>query len=294
MRRSPSPGRLKFVPPQLPRLVETPPESDDWIHEIKYDGYRTQVIIDWDGARAYTKTGIDWTSRYWPIVTAAEALGARSAIIDGEVIAPTPNGAPDFRALRSAMAWNAERLALVAFDLLHLDGKDLRALPTVERRAMLWDLVKPADGIIQFSEHVDGGGASFFQGVEKLGLEGMVSKRRGAPYRSGESDAWLKIKCYEFSELDLLGVKREPGKPAMALMGQGGKYAGSAFITLPNDVRERLWKRVQAAREAPVGVPKSMTGVEWLKPGVRARVKHLRGEAKLRHASVKGIVDEGT
>ncbi|WP_246749852.1 ATP-dependent DNA ligase [Mesorhizobium caraganae] len=124
MRRSPSPGRLKFVPPQLPRLVETPPESDDWIHEIKYDGYRTQVIIDWDGARAYTKTGIGWTLRYWPIVTAAEALGARSAIIDGEVIAPTPNGAPDFYALRSAMAWNAERLAFVAFDLLHLDGKD--------------------------------------------------------------------------------------------------------------------------------------------------------------------------
>ena len=157
----------------------------------------------------------------------------------------------------------------------------------------------PASGwlaisIIQFSEQVEGGGAAFFQGVEKLGLEGMVSKRRGAPYRSGESDAWLKIKCYEFSELDLLGVQREPGKPARALMGQGGKYAGSAFITLPNDVRERLWKRVQAAREVPEGVPKTMTGVEWLKPGIRARVKHLRGEAKLRHASVKGIVDEGT
>jgi ATP-dependent DNA ligase len=103
MRRSPSPGRLKFIPPQLPRLVETPPESHDWIHEIKYDGYRTQVIIDWDGARAYTKTGIDWTSRYWPIVTAAEALGARSAIIDGEVIAPTPNGAPDFHAVGNGM-----------------------------------------------------------------------------------------------------------------------------------------------------------------------------------------------
>jgi bifunctional non-homologous end joining protein LigD len=294
MRRVASPDRLKFIPPQLPRLVETPPESDDWIHEIKYDGYRTQVIIDWDGARAYTKTGIDWTSRYWPIVTAAEALGARSAIIDGEVIAPMPSGAPDFHALRSAMAWNAERLAFVAFDLLHLDGQDLRPLPIVERRAMLWDLVKPADGIIQFSQHVDGGGAEFFKGVEKLGLEGMVSKRRGASYRSGESDAWLKIKCYEFSELDLLGVKREPGKPAMALMGQGGKYAGSAFITLPNEVRERLWKRVQAGRDAPAGVPKAMTGVEWLKPGIKARVKHLRGEAKLRHASVKGIVDDGT
>ncbi|MER9135098.1 DNA ligase [Mesorhizobium sp. M0830] len=285
-------GRLKFIPPQLPRLVEEPPVSDDWIHEIKYDGYRTQVIIDWDGARAYTKTGIDWTSRYWPIVAAAETLGARDAIIDGEVIAPTADGSPDFHALRSAMAWNAERLAFVAFDLLHLNGKDLRPLPAVERRAMLWDLVKPATGAIQFSQHVDGGGAEFFKGVERLGLEGMVSKRRGAPYRSGESDAWLKIKCYEFSELELLGVKRVPGKPPMALMGQGGKYAGSAFITLPKDIRERLWKRVQAGRKAPAGTPKAMAGVEWLKPGIKARVKHLRGEAKLRHASVKGIVED--
>ncbi|MBZ9888158.1 DNA ligase [Mesorhizobium sp. BR1-1-3] len=291
MQRVPARDRLKFIQPQLPRLVEEPPTSDDWIHEIKYDGYRTQVILDWDGARAYTKTGIDWTSRYWPIVTAAEALGARSAILDGEVIAPTASGAPDFHALRSAMAWNAERLAFVAFDLLHLDGKDLRPLPVVERRAMLWDLVRPADGIIQFSQHVEGGGAEFFHGVEKLGLEGMVSKRRGSPYRSGESDAWLKIKCYEFSEMDLLGVKREHGKPAMALMGQGGKYAGSAFITLPKEIRERLWKRVQAGRKAPVGAP-SVAGVEWLKPGIKARVKHLRGEAKLRHASVKGIVED--
>jgi ATP-dependent DNA ligase len=283
-------SRLRFIPPQLPRLVEEPPVSDDWIHEIKYDGYRTQVIIDWDGARAYTKTGVDWTSRYWPIVAAAEALGARDAIIDGEVIAPMPDGSPDFHALRSAMAWNAERLAFVAFDLLHLNGKDLRALPVVER-AMLWDLVKPADGAIQFSAHVEGGGAEFFEGVERLGLEGMVSKRRGAPYRSGESDAWLKIKCYEFSEMDMLGVKREPGKPPVALMGQGGKYAGSAFITLPKDIRERLWKRVQAGRKPPVGAP-ATADVEWLKPGIKARVKHLRGEHKLRHASVKGIVED--
>ncbi|TIN83073.1 RNA ligase family protein [Mesorhizobium sp.] len=294
MRREAGRDRLRFIPPQLPRLVEEPPVSDDWIHEIKYDGYRTQVIIDWDGARAYTKTGVDWTSRYWPIVAAAERLGARSAIIDGEVIAPIASGAPDFHALRSAMTWNAERLAFVTFDILHLDGRDLRALPTVERRAILWDLVKPADGAIQFSQHVDGHGKKFFEGVERMGLEGMVSKRRGAPYRSGESDAWLKIKSYEFSEMELLGVKREQGKPAMALVGRGGKYVGSAFITLGGEMRERLWRRVQKAKaEAPANVPKAAAnGVEWLKPGVKARIKHLRGESKLRHASVKEIRED--
>jgi bifunctional non-homologous end joining protein LigD len=181
MRKVASPDRLKFIPPPLPRLVEEPPVSDDWIHEIKYDGYRTQIIIDWDGARAYTKTGIDWTARYWPIVAAAERLVARSAIIDGEVISPTPDGAPEFHGLRSAIAWNAERLAFVAFDLLHLDGRDLRKLPLLERRAILWDLVKPAKETIQFSEHIEGNGAEVFSGVEKLGLEGMVSKRRGSP-----------------------------------------------------------------------------------------------------------------
>ncbi|WP_353683131.1 hypothetical protein [Mesorhizobium sp.] len=127
MRRVASPDRLKFIQPQEPRLVEEPPTGADWIHEVKYDGYRTEIIIDWDGARAYTKTGIDWTKRYWPIVAAAEQLGARTAILDGEVIAPSPKGYPDMAALRSALSWNAERLAFVAFDIMHLNGKDLTA-----------------------------------------------------------------------------------------------------------------------------------------------------------------------
>jgi ATP-dependent DNA ligase len=98
-------------------------------------GQRSSSI--WDGARAYSKTGIDWTKRYWPIVTAAEQLGARSAIIDGEVIAPNSKGHPDIAALLAALSWNAERLAFVAFDIMHLYGEGLRRLPTIERRAIL-------------------------------------------------------------------------------------------------------------------------------------------------------------
>ena len=128
-----------------------------------------------------------------------------------------------------------------------------------------------------------------------MGLEGMVSKRRGSPYGSGPSDSWVKTKSWEIGEFDLLGVKREPGKPPMALMARGGKYAGSAFISADRSIKERLWKRVQQARaEQPSGVPNAVAGptVEWLKPGIKARVKHLRGEEDLRHASLQDFREE--
>ncbi|MGX9145960.1 ATP-dependent DNA ligase [Mesorhizobium sp. 128a] len=290
-----SADRLKFIKPQEPILVETPPVSDEWIHEIKYDGFRTQLILDWAGARAFTRTGIDWSKRYWPIVTAAENLPAKSFILDGEVIAPDPDGTPNFHEMHSRMTWNAELLAFVAFDIMHLDDQDLRSLPAVERRAILWDLVKPADGIIQYSQHVEGGGAEFYEAADKMGLEGVVSKRRNAPYRSGKSDSWVKIKCWEFGEFELLGVKRQPGKRTEAIVAKGGKYAGSPAISMTREIRERLLKRMRDAQPPPAGLPSAIAraDVEWLKPGLTATVRSLRGEARLRHGSVKAV-REGT
>ncbi|RWC47943.1 MAG: DNA ligase [Mesorhizobium sp.] len=288
--------RLKFIKPQEPILVLEPPVSDDWIHEIKYDGFRTQLILDWAGARAFTRTGIDWSKRYWPVVTAAEQLKAKSFILDGEMIAPEPDGRPNFHAMHSRMAWNAELLAFVAFDILHKDGEDLRQRPAIERKAILWDLVKPAGGIIQYSQHVEGGGAQFFEAAERMGLEGMVSKRRESPYRSGAKDeAWLKIKCWDISELDLIGVKRQAGEWTEGLFARDGKYVGKAVIATTDAIKDRLWKRLQKARAGPPsGVPTAHVtpDVEWVKPGIKARVRTLRGEPKLRHASVQGFLDE--
>ncbi|MER9580960.1 DNA ligase [Mesorhizobium sp. M0276] len=263
--------------------------SDDWLHEIKYDGFRVQIILDWAGARAFTKNGHDWSKRFWPVIDAAEKLPAKSFIIDGEMIAPEPDGTPNFHQMHSRMTWNAELLAFVAFDILHLDGQDIRQLPATERKTKLWDLVKPADGIIQYSEHVEGGGAAFFAGVERMGLEGMVSKRRESPYRSGPSDSWVKTKCWEVGDFELLGLRREPGKQTVGLMARNGKYAGPATISLTNQMRERLLQRVQTGRAAPHGLPSAVTrsDVEWLKPGLTARVRYLRGEHKLRHASLQ-------
>ncbi|MER9623296.1 DNA ligase [Mesorhizobium sp. M0222] len=289
--------RLKFIKPQEPRLVLEPPVSDGWLHEIKYDGFRVQLILDWAGARAFTRNGHDWSKRFWPVVDAGEKLPAKSFIIDGEMIAPEADGRPNFHQMHSRMTWNAELLAFVAFDILYKDGLHLRPLPTIERKRILWDLIKPATGIIQYSEHVEGGGADFFAAVDAMNLEGMVSKRRNSPYRSGESDAWVKTKCWDVDELELIGVKRQAGRQTEGLFAREGKYVGKAVIATTRGIKEKLWQRIERDRaEQPTGVPSAIADadVEWVKPGITARVRHLRGEAKLRHASVQDISEETT
>ncbi|MER8750927.1 DNA ligase [Mesorhizobium sp. M1050] len=238
--------RLKFIKPQEPILVETPPVSDDWLHEI--DGFRTQIILDWAGARAFTRAGIDWSKRYWPI-----CRGCREA--KGEILHPRRR----------------------------------------ERKAILWDLIKPAQGIIQYSQHVEGGGAEFFEAAEKMGLEGMVSKRRESSYRSGaKNEAWLKIKCWDIAEFDLIGVKRQAGKWTEGLFARDGKYVGKAVIATTKQSRTgygNVCSRPAAAQQE--GLPSAVVtpDVEWVKP-IKASVRTLRGERKLRHASVQNFREE--
>jgi bifunctional non-homologous end joining protein LigD len=236
------------------------------------------------------------TGQYDPLAKAAAELPADTAIIDGEMIVTNDDGISDFSALRSAIVNAPERLVFVAFDLLHLNGHDLRQMTLLERRHMLEDLVEPAEGPIQFSHKLDASANAVFRAVEKMGLEGMVSKRIDSRYRSGPSREWMKAKCYEESDFDLLGVRRERGKPATALMAErNGKrqYAGSAFVKVNSDFRQRLWDRVkQKAGPAPKGIAGDKTGVEWVKPGLVGRVRYMRGEETLRHATLKDVREE--
>jgi bifunctional non-homologous end joining protein LigD len=274
--------RLSFIEPMLPTLVEEPPSGSAWIHEVKHDGYRTQLILSDGKAKAFTRRGFNWTEKYRPVVTAAEGLPARSAVLDGEMILPKVSGASDFDAFRKAIKGNPEALAFVAFDLLHLDGQDLRSLPLLERKARLWRLVEPAQGAIQYVEHVESDGREFLSAVDGMGLEGMVSKRAGGAYRSGRCDAWLKTKCFVRSELEVAAVLR--GKPPIAYMVDGERrYVGGAFIALNREQREHLWSRV-ATKDGT-----SADGTEPLQPGIRGRVRHLRGEKELRHATLEDI-----
>ena len=285
--------KLSFIEFQLPSLSDSPPEGDGWIHEIKHDGYRTQLIVERGKARALTRRGLDWSSKYPTIVEAAAALPVESAILDGEVVVFNDKGVSDFHALRSAMRWQPERLVFIAFDLMHLDGEDIRLKPVVQRRARLSDLLSrgPANSAIQFSEELPCNGAEFFKQVSRLGLEGMVSKRVTAPYRSGRTETWVKTKCFEEAVYEVAGVLREPGRPAVAYLvtpDQERRYVGGAFITLNREMRERLWSRVQAKAKPVKGVERK-PGIEWLKPGLIARVRYLKGEEKLRHATLQEI-----
>jgi bifunctional non-homologous end joining protein LigD len=286
--------RLAFIEPLLPTLVEKPPEGDEWIHEVKFDGYRSQVVIDDGDVRIFTRNGLDWTAKYRNLVEAAKQLPVTSAIVDGEIVVLNEAGLSDFGALRKAINRRQHDLYFVAFDLLHVDGHDLRDMALEDRREILHHLIQP-DSHIQFSEPMPGDASAIYHLIDQAGLEGMVSKRRDSKYRSGRSTSWLKIKSYAIDEYELLGVEREQGKPAFALMAdrKTGKYVGSAFINSKGAIRDRLWKRVQEhAGPPPKGMKRPAT--QWVKPGIIGRVKHLCGEEDLRHASLQDFREEGT
>ena len=188
--------RLRFIEPQLASPVDKPPVGKHWIHEIKHDGYRSQVLVERGEARVFTRNGYDWSDRYPSIVRAATNLRCQSAIIDGEAIIQNGHGASDFEALSTAMRRQPHSIILYAF-VLHLDGRDLRQQTLMERRASLKTLLGTDDqSRIQFSDGFDGDGAALFKACAERELEGIVSKHSLTPYRSGRSKTWLKTKCF--------------------------------------------------------------------------------------------------
>jgi bifunctional non-homologous end joining protein LigD len=199
-----------FIVPCLATHADRVPAGPQWAHEIKHDGYRFIVRRDGDRVRVFSRRGLDWTDRVPSIVAAMAALPVRSALIDGEAVVTRDDGVSDFDALRSALASRDGRNAAVflyAFDLIQLDGQDLRRHPWQARRATLAKLIRSAPAGIALSEHLDGDGAAIFRQVCGLGLEGIVSKRRDAPYRSGRCPDWLKVK--------------NPASPAMLRLQDG-------------------------------------------------------------------------
>jgi bifunctional non-homologous end joining protein LigD len=292
-------ARLKFVPPLLPTLAGQAPAGDDWIHELKHDGFRTMLVADGHRIRAFTRNGNDWTDLYAPLIAAAaKKLGARSAIIDGEVIAPDARGLSDINAIKPAINRTPERLMFVAFDLLHLDGKDLRFVQLIERREELRRLIgRDPKSRLLFSDHVVGNGPDFFAAVEKAGAEGIISKRATSFYGSGRRSTWLKVKA--FVETAMVVVGTETGKngiEALLAADVGGElaYAGRALITMSGNERLKLWEALQRAHvmAPPIGGlrrSRSAKDGHWFRPEVRVAVRHLRGEALLRHATVRSV-----
>ena len=283
---------MKFIEPMMPTLVDKLPTRGEWLTEVKFDGWRCQIHIDNGDVRVFTRRGHDWTDKLKPIADAAAQIDASTAIIDGELIHPHESGRSDFAELQSSVRSATGDPIFMAFDLLHLAEYDLRNMPIEQRRQMLQDLIPP-NGSIQFSQALAGSLDFIFAAAEDVGLEGIVCKRAGSPYRSGTSTYWLKVKCFMESDLELLGVQREPGKPTMALMGEFGtrEYVGTAFVTFGSPLREEFNAMVEANTDSKSKLPpnrarKSKDPVQWLRPGIIARVRHLRGEKMLRHAKL--------
>jgi DNA ligase D-like protein (predicted ligase) len=287
---------LRFIEPQLASPVDQPPEGKHWMHEIKHDGYRSQVIIERGKARAFSRNGYDWSDRYPAIIRAASKLRCKSAIIDGEAIVQNGHGGSDFEALQSALRKQPHTIILYAFDLLHLDGKDLRQETLLERRNALKALLGDDDeSRIQFSDEFDGDGKTLFKACAERALEGIVSKHGLAPYRSGRSRTWLKTKCFTESTFVVVGTDRDrkSGAPRVLLAHTddfGLIYAGAAFIALCGEERDRFLAEVERLTTSWSAFKSSrMNDVKWCHPKLRVEVKHLAGSKMLRHATVRAL-----
>ena len=185
-----------FLEPSLPRIADRAPSGPQWVHEIKYDGYRIQARIDGSRVRLLTRKGLDWTSRFSTIANAMKELGLASALTDGEIVVEGSDGLPSFTLLQADLKSDrSDRFCYVLFDLLYCEGFDLTQATLRDRKILLQQIVAglPASRI-RFSEHLEEDGPTMFEHACRLGLEGIVSKRRDLPYRSGRCRAWVKIK----------------------------------------------------------------------------------------------------
>ena len=300
---APYPG---FIAPCDPTLRERAPEGSDWLHEIKIDGYRAQLHIHDGRVRVFSRSGYDWTEQFSQIARAAEALSTRELIIDGEATVVGKTGLPDFQALRRELARkNTDRLIYMAFDLLYLDGHDLRGLPLIERKRALQAALAKAPAKITCADFVElEDGETVFRHACELGMEGIVSKRRDAPYRSGRQETWIKLKCTKSDTFPIVAFVEKlgarPRKIASLYVGRrdGDRvlYAGKAGTGYTEKVARELREKLDPliVRASPLAVPVKKPKATWVKPIVDAEIEYgaLTDDGLLREAVFKGLRDD--
>jgi bifunctional non-homologous end joining protein LigD len=302
----------KGVEPELPTLATAAPTGQDWVHEIKFDGYRILASVDHGKVTLSTRRGNDWTDRMPALATALRTIPAQTALLDGELVVLDARGMSDFQLLQDALGGRPARQALVyyAFDLLYLDGVDLRGVGLGERKRrlaqMLARIPPEAASAIRLSDHVMGQGPAFLAQVAHLGLEGIVSKQLGAPYRSGRSHHWLKVKCCQRQEFVVVGFTDPKGSRSnlgallvathagAELVYRGRVGTGFGEKTL-RDLRQKL-APLHASQPILAGASSDAEArtVHWVKPELVAEVSFagLTRDGLLRHATFLGLRED--
>jgi len=287
--------RPSYVP-QLATLVAEPPAGDEWLHEIKYDGYRMHARLDRGKIQLLTRTGLDWSRRYPRTIAALRALHVKTAYLDGELCALSPDGVPAFSRLQAAMdEGRTDDLVFIAFDFLYLNGKSMAALPLIQRKERLRTLfAQPVRGL-RFSDHVVGNGPRFHQEGCRLGVEGVISKRIDGPYVPGNRGLWFKSKCLNREEFIVVGWTDPAGSRShfgALLLGHYAKngrlrYAGRAgtgFTEIELKRMAGVLKPLETQkmpldrpppRETRFGSPLELSRVHWVRPKVVVEVTYL-------------------
>lgn len=297
-----------FLPPMLASLVRATPGDDRWLHEIKFDGYRIQAHIREGRVHLFTRSGRDWTERFGaPLAHALSALPAKQAILDGEVVVDVAGRSSDFSALQADLAeGRTDRMLYYAFDLLHLDGRDLTALPLVERKRLLASLTAGVSDPVRLSEHLDDRGEIVLRHACRMGLEGIVSKLRDSPYRSGRGSSWVKSKCSARQEFVIGGFVASSASARAVRSLVLGVFAGDKLRPVGRvgtgfsaSTAESLMTRLAAIEtdSSPFDPPLTgpdRRGVRYVRPELVAEVEFRAwtGEGNLRHAAFRGLRED--
>jgi bifunctional non-homologous end joining protein LigD len=287
--------------PQLASPIAAPASGNDWLHEIKFDGYRTLARIDGATTTMFTRSGLDWTHRYGTLPLAFKALGCKQAVIDGEIVVLDDKGISRFAALQDALSSGAgEQLVFYAFDLLYLDGWDLRAAPLEQRKLLLEQLFAghtTPRSAIQYSDHVEGDGAGLFDRASEIGLEGIVSKRASSTYVSGRTTTWTKTKALNVGDFVIAGYTRSPSNGGLGALALGEwvdgelQYRGKVGTGFDAKAIPMLLQRLEPLEEGAVALDGAPRDIVWVRPVHKAHIHYATrtNDNALRHAVFKGL-----